>query len=143
MQLVYRLLADLVVTIHFAYVAFVIVALLLIVVGGVLRWNWVRNLWFRLVHLMMIGVVVAEAWCGVVCPFTRWENQLRRLAGQASYRGGFIANVLHEAIFFEAEPWVFTWCYTLFGLMVLATFLLIPPRWPFSLGRSLRSPSGV
>jgi hypothetical protein len=31
-------------------------------------------------------------------------------------------------LFFDAEPWVFTVCYTLFGLAVLATFVLAPPR---------------
>ena len=130
MQLWYRLLADLVVAVHFAYVAFVIIGLLLTVAGAVLRWKWVRNFWFRLLHLVMIGVVVVEAWCGIVCPLTTWENELRKLAGQTSYSGGFIANLLHDAMFFQAEPWVFTLCYSLFGLAVLATFLLAPPRLP-------------
>ena len=130
MQLWYRLLADLVVAVHFAYVAFVIIGLLLIVAGAVLRWKWVRNFWFRLLHLVMIGVVVLEAWCGMVCPLTTWEHELRKLAGQTSYSGGFIANVLHDAMFFQAEPWVFTLGYSLFGLAVLATFLLAPPRLP-------------
>jgi hypothetical protein len=133
MQLAYRLLADLVVAVHFAYVVFVIFGLLLILAGAVLRWRWTRNFWFRLLHLTMIGVVVAEAWCGIVCPLTTWENQLRALAGQATYRGGFVANLLHDLLFFQAEPWVFTLCYTLFGLSVLAALLLSPPRMP---GRS-------
>jgi hypothetical protein len=127
MRLFYRLLADLVVTVHFAYVAFVIVGLILIVVGAALRWSWVRNVWFRATHLAMIAVVVAEAWCGVICPLTTWENELRSLSGQSTYSGGFIANTLHDAIFFDADPQVFTICYSLFGLMVLATFLFVPP----------------
>ncbi len=130
MQLFYRLLADLVVTIHFAYVAFVISGLVLTLVGGALRWNWVRNFWFRVIHLAMIGFVVAEAWCDIVCPLTTWENQLRSLAGDTTYEGDFIANFLHDALFFEAEPWVFTLAYSLFGLAVLASFLVIPPRRP-------------
>jgi polyferredoxin len=89
MRLLYRLLADLVVTVHFVYVAFVIVGLMLIIAGTALRWRWVRNFWFRVLHLAMIGIVVAEAWCGVVCPLTSWENKLRQLAGQAAYSGGF------------------------------------------------------
>jgi polyferredoxin len=78
----------------------------------------------------MIGIVVAEAWCGVVCPLTVWENDLRKLAGQTVYHGGFIANLLHDALFFDAESWVFTLGYSLFGLAVIATFLLLPPRLP-------------
>jgi polyferredoxin len=128
MELLYRILADVVVTIHVAYVAFVLGGLVLTLAGAALHWRWVRNIWFRLVHLAMIGIVVAEAWCGVVCPLTTWENDLRELAGQATYRGGFIANVLHDSLFFDADPWLFTLGYSLFGLMVLATFFLAPPR---------------
>jgi hypothetical protein len=69
---------------HFAYVTFVIVGLILTLVGAVLHWRWVRNFWFCLMHLSMIGVVVLEAWCGVVCPLTTWENELRELAGQVA-----------------------------------------------------------
>jgi hypothetical protein len=130
MKLVYRLLADLIVTVHFAYVAFVMVGLILITIGAVLQWSWVRNFWFRVGHLTMIAVVVAEAWCGVFCPLTAWENRLRELAGQTSYRGGFIANALHDMMFVEAEPWVFTLCYSLFGVAVLAVFFFVPPRRP-------------
>ncbi|MEX2174097.1 MAG: DUF2784 domain-containing protein [Pirellulaceae bacterium] len=138
MALFYRILADVVVTVHFAYVAFVIIGLLLTLGGAVLRWRWVRNFWFRVMHLAMIGIVVAEAWCGVVCPLTTWENRLRELAGQTAYRGGFVANLLHDAMFFEAEPWVFTLCYSLFGLAVLLTFLFAPPRLPEWLRRPTR-----
>jgi hypothetical protein len=130
MELFYRLLADVVVTIHFAYVAFVISGLVLTLAGAVLHWRWVRNFWFRIVHLAMIGIVVAEALCGVVCPLTTWENDLRERAGQAAYRGGFIANWLHDVLFFDADPRLFTLCYSLFGLMVLATLFLVPPRLP-------------
>lgn len=130
MQLVYRILADVVVVVHFAYVAFVIFGLVLTLAGRLLRWNWVRNFWFRAVHLTMIGIVVFEAWLGIVCPLTTWENNLRDLAGQTSYDGAFIANLLHDTMFIEAEPWMFTLGYTLFGLLVLLTILLIPPRLP-------------
>ena len=130
MALFYRILADVIVTIHFGYVAFVVIGLLLILAGLGLGWRWVRNFWFRIVHLLMIAVVVGEALIGITCPLTTWENNLRQMSGQASYRGGFIAHLLHNAIFFEAEPWVFALCYSLFGLAVLATFIFAPPRLP-------------
>ena len=46
----YRLLADLIVAIHAAYVAFVVVGLLLILLGVACGWQWVRNWWFRIAH---------------------------------------------------------------------------------------------
>lgn len=129
MELVYRLLADAVVLVHFAYVTFVLLGLAAVLAGGLFQWNWVRNRTFRVLHLLMIGVVVLEAWAGITCPLTSWENSLRQMAGQSTHRGAFIADLVHDLMFFEAEPWVFTLCYTLFGAAVLGTLFLVPPRW--------------
>lgn len=127
--MIYRVLADLVVIVHFAYVLGVILGLVAILVGGLLKWEWVRNRWFRGIHLLMILIVVFQAWLGVMCPLTIWEQQLRKKAGQQTYQGDFIANWVHDTLFFRAEPWVFTLCYTLFGGLVLATLFLVKPRW--------------
>lgn len=128
MQLAYRLAADVVLVCHLTYASFVLVGFVLTVIGILARWSWVRNRWFRGLHLAAILLVVGESLLGIVCPLTAWENQLRRLAGQSAYRGDFIATWLHDLLFFEVPPWVLTSCYTLFGLAVLATFILAPPR---------------
>lgn len=129
MKTLYAVAADLVVAAHFAYVGFVVLGLLLTLTGIASRWEWVRNPWFRGVHLAMILVVVAESWFGVTCPLTTWEKDLRRAAGQASYGGDFVGRWLHEVLFFELPPAVFTAIYMAFGVLVLATFVLAPPRW--------------
>jgi hypothetical protein len=128
--LAYRLLADVVVVVHAGYVLWVIFGLLLTLVGILRKWNWVRGFWFRFTHLAMILVVVLESWLGIVCPLTTWEQYLRSRAGGEVYRGGFVANIVHDLLFFEAPPAVFTLVYTLFGAAVLATLFLAPPRWP-------------
>jgi hypothetical protein len=123
-----RILADLMVVIHASYASFVVFGLVAILAGVVFRWNWVRNLWFRAAHLIAIGIVVAESLFGVPCPLTVWEKQLRELGGQAHYAGDFIGYWTNRLLFYNAPPWVFTVIYTLFGLAVLATFVLAPPR---------------
>jgi hypothetical protein len=130
MPLVARILADLVVVVHAGYVLFVVVGLLATLLGAWRGWPWVRNRTFRYVHLAMIGVVVAESWVGITCPLTIWEQWLRQQAGEATYRGDFIANVVHELLFIDAPAWVFTITYTLFGLLVVLTFVLVPPASP-------------
>lgn len=127
--MIYRLLADLIVVVHFAYVLSVIVGLAAILLGGLLKWEWVRNRWIRGIHLAMILLVVLEAWLGIMCPLTVWEQQLRTKAGQETYQGDFIARWAHDVMFFDAEPWVFTLCYTLFGGLVVAAVFLVKPRW--------------
>ena len=129
MQLVYRIAADAIVVAHFAYVAFVVVGLVLILVGVLRGWQWVRGFTFRLLHLAAIGLVVAESLFGVMCPLTTWERNLRELAGQASYQEAFLARWVHTLLFYQAEPRAFTIAYIVFGLAVLTTFVLAPPRF--------------
>lgn len=132
-----RVLADVMVVFHAAYVSFVVFGLLAILLGVVFRWSWVRNIWFRSIHLIMIGIVVGEALLGIPCPLTVWEASLRKMGGQAAYAGDFLGYWAHQLIFFRAKPWVFTLVYISFGLAVLMAFILAPPR------RSGRSePSG-
>ena len=125
-----RVLADLIVVIHASYVAFVVFGMVAIVIGLVLGWAWVRNFWFRILHLAAIALVAGQAIAGVICPLTILENHLRRLAGQETYPGAFIGYWAHRLIFFEASRQVFTIGYVVFGLCVVAAFVLAPPRRP-------------
>jgi hypothetical protein len=128
----YSFLADVVVVLHFAYAGFVVVGMVVILAGIVLRWKWVRNFWFRMVHFLMIGLVVAESLGGMACPMTTWEYDLRVKAGQAGEPGSFIGRWFHRVLYYDAPEWTFTVCYCLFGTAVLATLILAPPRWPWA-----------
>jgi hypothetical protein len=125
----YLAAANITLFIHMTYIAFVVCGLLVTWLGIVCRWPWIRNRWFRGVHLAMIAIVVFEAWLGIVCPLTTLENWFRQQAGQSVYDGDFIAIWLHDLIFLDAPPWIFTGGYTLFGLAVIGTLWLAPPRW--------------
>ena len=128
---VYRIAAELVLILHTSFIAFVLFGLVAVLVGMAAKWEWTRNFWFRVAHLAAIGYVVVQALFGMVCPLTILENDLRVRGGQVAYGdGGFIQYWLHKLIFFDAEPWVFTVCYTAFGLLVVATWWFAPPRRP-------------
>ena len=123
----YGLLADLVVVFHFAYVAYVVVGELVILLGLACGWQWVRNPWFRYSHLLFIGIVASEAACGIDCPLTVWENNLRALAGQPLEEGSFVGRLFHKMLFLQIDPVWFPRLHISFGLLVLLTFLLAPP----------------
>jgi hypothetical protein len=123
-------MADVLVVIHAVWVGIVVFGLVAILAGAVLRWRWIRNFWFRVIHLGMIGLVVFEAVFGIPCPLTEWEDRLRKAAGQTVHEGTFIGRCVHNLIFYDFPPWVFTIVYCIFGGIVLGTMLLIPPRWP-------------
>ena len=123
----YQLLADAVLVLHFAIVAFVVGGLVLTIIGNLSAWRWVNALWFRLAHLVAIAVVVAEAWFGATCPLTSLEMWLRTHARAATYSSSFIEHWLQRLLYYEAPAWVFTLGYTLFGLLVAATWWRFPP----------------
>jgi len=123
------LLADAVLITHVCIAVFVVVGLLLVVVGNLEQWDWVNNAWFRIAHVTAIGIVVAESWLGFVCPLTTLEMWLRSRAGGASYGGSFIEHWLQQLLYYSAPPCVFIAGYTLFALIVLATWWYFPPRF--------------
>jgi hypothetical protein len=125
----YALLADLVVIVHFVYVLFAVGGQVAIVVGGGLRWRWVRNLPFRIAHLLLVTFVAIETALGALCPLTLWEYQLRQAAGQKADRDiSFVARLVRMVIFYDLPAWIFTIIYISFGALVVATFFLIPPH---------------
>ena len=129
----YSLVADAILVTHVLFVAFVVFSLILIFVGKFLSWLWVRNPWFRVTHLLGIGVVVLQSWFGVICPLTIWEMDLRSKAGETIYEGSFLTHWLNDLLYYQAPSWVFMVCYTAFGGLVLASWFLVPPR-AFSMG---------
>jgi len=88
----YRLLADLVVLTHLAFIAFVVLGGLL-----VLRWHWI--MW---AHLPAAVWGAAIEFFGWYCPLTAVENMLRELGGAAGYPGGFIERYVIPIIYPDA-----------------------------------------
>ena len=129
----YLLAADSLLFLHVLFVAFVVFGLVLILVGKLRDWSWVRNAYFRVAHLAAIGVVVLQSWFGMICPLTIWEMALRERAGDAVYSSTFIAHWLDSILYYQAPAWVFAVCYTVFGALVVVSWFWVRPR-PF--GRS-------
>ena len=124
----YLLAADITLAVHIGVVMFVVVGLLLTVVGGLLKWQWIKNPWFRYSHLGCILIVVAQAWLGMICPLTTLEIWFRERAGQDTYSGSFITHWMTELLYYDFPSWVFTAAYTAFGGLVVATWVWIRPR---------------
>jgi hypothetical protein len=122
--------ADAILFIHAVFVVFVVLGLLLICAGGLRNWSWVRNLWFRLAHLLSVGIVVLQSWLGMLCPLTVWEVALREKAGDVVYTGSFVAHWLESLLYYRAPDWVFVVVYTAFGMFVIASWFFVRPHRP-------------
>lgn len=88
-EAMYRLLADLLVVVHLAFVLFV-------VCGGLLALRWPRVAWL---HLPAAAWGAAIELAGWVCPLTPLEVRFRRLGGGAGYEGGFVENYLLPVLY--------------------------------------------
>jgi hypothetical protein len=126
----YEVLADLIVIFHFLYVFFAVGGQLVIVIGWFFKWQFIYQATFRIFHLTAVGFVALEAVIGIICPLTEWEYNLRQLAGQSVNRDlSFIARLVRMIIFYDFPPWVFTFMHISFGILVILTFVFVPPRF--------------
>ena len=80
--MIYSIAADLLVVLHLGFIVFV-------VLGGLLVYKWPRMVWLHIPTV--IWGVLLELY-RLPCPLTPWEQQLRQLAGENGYAGGFIAH---------------------------------------------------
>ncbi len=87
--MVYRILADLVVILHFAFVIFA-------VLGGLLAF---RRLWAVWVHIPAVVWAVWIEFTGGICPLTPLENRFRMQGGEAGYADSFIAHYLLPVLY--------------------------------------------
>ncbi len=78
--MIFRLLADLTVLVHLAFVLFA-------VLGGTLVLRWRRVAWAHLPTVLWAALIEFVGW---ICPLTPLENWLRRQSGALGYSGGFI-----------------------------------------------------
>ena len=126
--MIWQALADGLVVVHLAFVAFV-------VFGGLLAWRWPRTLFAHLPALVW-GLWVEAS--GQICPLTYLENQLRHLAGEAGYRGGFlehyVLSILYPPGLTRTDQWALGGI--LLGLNALAYGRLLARRRARAFGGS-------
>lgn len=115
-------LADLVLCLHFSIATFVLLGFILIVVGMVRGWEWIKDRRFRLIHVAMVVLVALQALLGRACSLTSLESRLREMAGQEGYDRPFIATWISKILYWDFPLWVFTVVYIILALMTLGLF---------------------
>jgi hypothetical protein len=118
------LLADLLLVLHFCIAGFIVLGLILVWIGALAGWAWVRNRWFRYLHLAAIVFVAAEALLGAACPLTVWEDLLRGGLRPESFVGRWVQRLLY----YSAPEWLFTAAYCAWAAATLLTLRFVPPR---------------
>jgi len=96
------LIADILMLIHCAFIAFVIGGQCLIMIGYHRKWRWATNRVMRGIHIACVLYMVIQTWAGQWCPLTLLENRYREAAGQETYRSSFIQDWVGRLIYYDA-----------------------------------------
>ena len=118
------MLADLLLVFHFLIAGFIVLGLILVWIGALAGWSWIRNRWFRYLHLAAIAFVATEALIGATCPLTLWEDLLRGGARPETFIGRWV----YRLLYYNAPEWVFTSLYAAWTAATLLTLRFVPPR---------------
>jgi hypothetical protein len=117
------LLGQVILAIHLVVIAFNVIGLAVIPLGGVLGWTWVRLRWLRLLHLASLAVVAVQAALGEACFLTIWQAMATGEAPEP-----LITRWVNSLIYWPLPMWVFTTAYIAVFAYVLALWWLVPPR---------------
>ena len=115
-------LADLVLAIHFAIAAFIATGLVLIPVGFMRGWAWVRWRRLRLTHAGLMVFVAAEAVVGMTCPLTLIEAHLRSTEAPSSFWGFWLQRLLY----WDLPPNFFLLLYVVCALWAVVLWVKFP-----------------
>ena len=117
-------LAEGVLAVHFAIIAFNLFGLAVIPIGAWRGWAWVRAPLWRWAHVASLGVVAMQAIAGRICFLTVWQDAL---AGRPESEP-LIMRFVNGLIFWPLPAWVFTAAYVAVFAYTLALLRLVPPR---------------
>jgi len=123
----YRVLAEIVLILHFCFVIFVVFGGLL-----VLRRHYIA--WLH-IPAVVWGVLIEWFWWS--CPLTTLENSLRQLGGEAGYTTGFVDYYISLILYAPLSPPI----RLVFGLLLVGFNLVIYYyllRKHFSLRKTIR-----
>jgi len=87
--MLHRVLADIVVTVHFGFVVFV-------VVGGLIALRWPRVLWLHVPSVLYSLWIIVFS---ITCPLTPLERSLRERAGEGRYEESFIERYVEGVLY--------------------------------------------
>ncbi|MBL6958996.1 MAG: DUF2784 domain-containing protein [Rhodospirillales bacterium] len=110
--MLYRILADAVVGLHFLFVLFV-------VFGGFLTFRWPRLAWVHVPSFLWGGGIELAGW---VCPLTYLENDLRAQGAAAGYADSFVEHYVLPLLYPEL---LFTGGFPRTGFIWIGIFVLL------------------
>jgi hypothetical protein len=118
-------LAEAVLAAHLVIILFNLFGLVAVPLGALRNWRFVRIPWWRVLHVLLLAAVAAQAALGRACILTLWQY---RLAGDAARPTPLIVGWVDRLLYWPLPLWVFALLYALVFGYALALLWLVPPR---------------
>jgi Protein of Unknown function (DUF2784) len=117
--------AETVLAAHIAIILFNLFGLIVVPIGAVRGWHFVHVTWWRVLHVVLLAAVAAQAIAGRACILTLWQGGL---SGSGGSPPPLIMSLVDRLIFWKLPIWVFATLYAaVFGYAV-ALLWLVPLR---------------
>lgn len=126
------MLAVAILLIHLVVITFNIFGCVVVPLGAWRHWGWVREFWWRAVHLGAWVVVALQAVLGRACFLTIWQADAQ---GGVSHVQPLIESWIDRVVFWPFPIWVFAIAYVVLFLYVVALWIFVRPRPPWRAAR--------
>ena len=126
--MVYKILADIIVAIHFVWILFMLIGFVL-TVRGFFRKGFFDRWLFRTLHLAGIAYVSLLAMMRKYCPLTLWENVLRaKYDPSLTYPGSCMLHYAEKLVYPDINPLIIRIPTTFIAVFTVVVFIIRPPE---------------
>jgi Protein of Unknown function (DUF2784) len=119
-------LAEAVLAAHVAVILFNVFGLIVVPIGAAEGWRFVHIAWWRVLHVVLLAAVAAQALAGRACFLTLWQGDLTGSAGSPK---PLIESWVDRLIYWRLPIWIFAALYTVVFVYAVALLWLVPLRW--------------
>ena len=117
------LFSEIVLLFHFCIFLFMVLSFFLIPLGYYQKWEWVKNRYYRLIHLILMGIIFIETILGFMCPLTILENFLRNNIGINNK----FTQIIHQIMYWDLSTYQFIILYLLSLLYLIFLWFFFKP----------------
>jgi hypothetical protein len=124
------IIVQAVLAVHVTVILFNVFGLVAVPIGAICNWRFVHIRWWRVLHLLSLTAVAAQALAGR-CFLTIWQNDLTARAQPAT---PLIVRWIDQLVYWRLPIWMFAALYVLVFAYALALLWVVRPQRPVTLG---------
>ena len=116
---------EAVLAVHVAIILFNVFGLVAVPIGAICNWRFVHILWWRVLHVLSLAAVAAQALAGQACFLTVWQDELAALQQPTE---PLIVRWVNQVVYWQLPIWVFALLYLIAFVYAVALLWLVPPQ---------------